>query len=155
MRTCCKCKKKKYESEFNFKHKATNLLQKACKVCTRKEVRDHYLKNHEYYLLKARQRNAAIRVENKHFIWGYLSTHPCVDCGESDPVVLEFDHVEGVKRESIAVIIRTNTINVVRKEIQKCVIRCANCHRRRTAKQYKWHKLASVAQLDRAHRFER
>jgi len=65
----------------------------------------------------------------------YLRDHPCVDCGESDHVVLEFDHV-GEKQSGVA-----NMVNDVKKwddilsEIEKCHVRCANCHKRKTAKQ--------------------
>jgi len=64
----------------------------------------------------------------------YLRDHPCVDCGISDPLVLEFDHVSGMKRASVSQLTRqalpTKTID---EEIGKCQVRCANCHRRRTA----------------------
>lgn len=37
------------------------------------------------------------REEARQYVWDYLSTHPCIDCGESDPRLLEFDHVKGKK----------------------------------------------------------
>ena len=36
----------------------------------------------------------------------YFATHPCADCGESDPVVLTFDHVRGTKRGNVSDMIR-------------------------------------------------
>jgi hypothetical protein len=66
--------------------------------------------------------------------WDYLLAHPCVDCGEADPVVLEFDH-RGNKRAQIVDLMRKHASwTDVLAEIQKCDVRCANCHRRRTAK---------------------
>ena len=42
------------------------------------------------------------RNEAKTFVQEYLSTHPCVDCGETNPIVLEFEHVRGKKKASIS-----------------------------------------------------
>lgn len=52
----------------------------------------------------------------------------CVDCGETDPQVLQFDHVRGVKRRNVT---PTMSLNDLREEIAKCDMRCANCHMRR------------------------
>jgi len=70
------------------------------------------------------------------WLLGYLATHPCVDCGEADPVVLEFDHRDG--KEKVAPISRMASdavaLPLLVAEVEKCVVRCANCHRRRTAR---------------------
>ena len=72
---------------------------------------------------------------NKEFVFSYLSTHPCVDCPESDPVVLEFDHVRGEKKCDLSkLVFKTVSLERIAAEIEKCVVRCANCHRRKTAK---------------------
>jgi len=57
----------------------------------------------------------------------------CEDCGEPDPVVLDFDHV-GPKRASVIVLAFGGYgLRTLKLETASCEIRCANCHRRRTA----------------------
>jgi len=64
-----------------------------------------------------------------------LLSHPCVDCGEPDPIVLDFDHVRGEKFLGIAeLIVRGFAMKVIIAEMKKCEVRCANCHRRITHK---------------------
>ncbi|MCA1554624.1 MAG: hypothetical protein LC737_09630, partial [Chloroflexi bacterium] len=80
----------------------------------------------------ARQRETA--EANARRVYEYLLTHACVGCGESDPVVLEFDHVRGEKLLSISEMIeRKYGWEMIYTEIQKRDVCCANCHRRRTA----------------------
>lgn len=67
------------------------------------------------------------------FLRDYLFDHPCVDCGETDPVVLEFDHID-TKSFDIAYGIRNNSWESVLREMDKCEVVCANCHRRRTSR---------------------
>ena len=69
----------------------------------------------------------------------YLRRHPCT-CGEADPTVLEFDHL-GDKICGVAYAIRHFAIMRLLEEMLKCVVRCVNCHRRRTAEVnggFKW-----------------
>lgn len=70
----------------------------------------------------------------RQYIRDYLSEHPCVDCGEHDFVVLDFDHVRGEKVKAISKMVSSAgySLETIQKEIDKCDVRCANCHRRRT-----------------------
>jgi hypothetical protein len=61
----------------------------------------------------------------------YFASHPCVDCGLADPVVLEFDHV-GEKHFDIGKGFEAYGWARVLDEIERCEVVCANCHRRRT-----------------------
>ncbi len=72
----------------------------------------------------------------------YLEAHPCVDCGEADPVVLDFDHVRDIKHAAISAMVRDRrSMKSIWAEIAKCEVRCANCHRRKTARTL-WHRVA-------------
>ena len=72
-------------------------------------------------------------------MWDYLKKHPCVDCGEKDPIVLEFDHLKD-KLIEVSRLVQYTSMNKMQNEIEKCEIRCANCHRRKTAIQFGWYK---------------
>ena len=75
----------------------------------------------------------------------YLETHPCVDCGELDPVVLQFDHINpDDKKQSVARLIDGSYWENALEEMQKCEVRCANCHTKRTAVQRGWWKAKLV-----------
>jgi len=96
-------------------------------------ARSHYARNSVDYKERARRRNDAVRKANRAFVAAYLSEHPCVDCGERDVLVLEFDHVRGVKKANVTDLVREAcSRRRLVLEIEKCEVRCANCHRRRT-----------------------
>jgi hypothetical protein len=61
----------------------------------------------------------------------YFASHPCADCGEVDPIVLEFDHLGG-KLFDIGTALPCQSWASILAEIEKCEVVCANCHRRRT-----------------------
>ena len=50
----------------------------------------------------------------------------CFDCGFNEhPSALHFDHVRGKKSFNIC---NAKSIKQAKREIAKCVVRCANCH---------------------------
>lgn len=79
------------------------------------------------------------RTANRKALYNYLLTHPCVDCSENDPVVLEFDHLDPKKKINNISSMMGNSWHSIKIEIDKCDVVCANCHRRRTAKTYNWY----------------
>lgn len=103
-------------------------------------TRDHYAANSDVYKARAKAHTALARVRNRTWLIEYLRSHPCVDCGESDPVVLEFDHRDGTDKTREVGIMANNGCSIAKleAETEKCDVRCANCHRRRTHKQRGW-----------------
>jgi 5-methylcytosine-specific restriction endonuclease McrA len=102
--------------------------------------------NRQTYERRSEERREAVKEdkykriqEAQQFIWDYLSTHPCRNCGESDPVVLEFNHVRGRKKYNISDMPRRGySIAAIQSELAKCEVLCANCHRRRTSRERGW-----------------
>ncbi|HBD24680.1 MAG: hypothetical protein A2566_03075 [Candidatus Zambryskibacteria bacterium RIFOXYD1_FULL_40_13] len=142
---CSKCKILKPIEDFNFKIKSKGIYQRQCKICTRTNIRNHYIKNKKYYLNKAQKRNLGLRTEINKYILDYFKNHHCIDCGESDPVVLEFDHRDRSEKDAhVSGFLRAMRLDMVKSEIEKCDVRCANCHRKRTAKQFHWFKLINT-----------
>lgn len=139
MKTCTCCNKIKRESEFNFKIKSRGTLQLHCRSCSRIYVRNHYKNNTEYYLNKARRRNKKFRAILRKYLWNYLKNHPCTDCGEKDPTVLEFDHIRD-KDIAVSMLVKYASMSRMVTEVEKCEVRCANCHRRKTAIQFGYYK---------------
>jgi hypothetical protein len=78
------------------------------------------------------------RTKIREALLSFLSTKQCIDCGETDPIVLEFDHKEPeTKTRNVARFLSGHfSWESVSREIEKCDVRCANCHRRKTYRQY-------------------
>ena len=143
MKKCTKCGKKRSIDDFNFKVKLLGIRQGQCKKCTRLYVKNHYNNNKEYYLAKTHKRNKLLRDQVNLYLCNYLLDHPCVDCGEKDLAVLEFDHTGQIpKFKAISHLIKDQVSLIkLQEEIDKCEVRCANCHRRKTAKDFKWFRI--------------
>ena len=84
------------------------------------------------------RRNKTYRVQTQERLAAHLAEHPCVDCGDDDIRCLEFDHRDpGLEVAPISVLLqRGRSWRTIAAEIEKCDVRCANCHRRRTADQF-------------------
>lgn len=129
---CGKCSKDKPVTEFNFTNKAKGWRASTCRSCQAAYKADWWEKNKVEALKKLHVSNARRKAVAKAFVADYLKTHGCVDCPETDPVVLEFDHVRGKKLHDVAKLVSHGyRIETIQAEIDKCEVRCANCHKRR------------------------
>ena len=142
---CCRCGDVKDLSQFSLKDRANGIPHSYCRECHAEWNRAHYLRNKETYIATARRNNAIYIAQNLRRLVEYLLEHPCIDCGESDLLVLDFDHRDRrTKRMAVSTLLRYAAWSALEEEIAKCDVRCANCHRRRTARQLGWQKLALV-----------
>ena len=136
---CPNCGKTKAWSAFSSRLVGEFRPVSYCRTCQRAYCKAHYRRNREKHNAGRYRRRRGERAANREFVWRYLESHPCVDCGESDIVVLEFDHVRGNKEGEISIMVgRGVSHDQLLQELAKCVVRCANCHRRKTALQLDW-----------------
>jgi hypothetical protein len=102
-------------------------------------VKDHYQRNKDAYL----RRNARFRLRNSEIIREHKAK-PCADCGVQYPYyVMDFDHREGESKVINLANASRLTRPTILKEIAKCDVVCANCHRERTYQR----KIKTTAQL--------
>jgi hypothetical protein len=103
----------------------------------RQYQRKWYAANKAVQRIRVKANTVKHLARNRNLIWDYLLSHPCVDCEEDNPIVLQFDHRDP-KQKLFA--IGRSLSNVGQKkllaEIAKCDVRCANCHIKRTNKQF-------------------
>lgn len=135
MKVCTKCGPPAQPIEnFAWRHRDKGTRQPICRTCQNAYNRMHYQTYRPKYIKKARLWSSNQSKVNAAFVIDYLRHHPCVDCGENDIVVLEFDHLRD-KLMDVSVLCRGGySLGKVQLEIAKCEVVCANCHRRRTAK---------------------
>lgn len=137
MKTCTKCLLPKEDNEFNWRSKSKGIRQWYCRACQNKSSSNHYKNNSLSY----KGRSIVRRNKLRDNFTQWMKDKSCVDCGEPDPIVLECDHVRGTKKFGISKMFRVcSSWEVILEELSKCEVRCANCHRRRTAKQFSWKK---------------
>lgn len=138
MRLCHICKEHKSESEFNRNSSRADGLQVRCKPCDSEMSQAYYRTHRERQLANIAGNKKRRFLDRREKLTAYLDEHPCVDCGESRIECLEFDHL-GDKVANISTAIRNWSWTRLLTEIEKCEVRCANCHRVRTAQQQGWY----------------
>lgn len=135
---CNKCNTNKPDVEFSYKNSAKGIRCSMCKLCHKEYAKTHYEKNKSEYDARARRNTPIYAARNKQLAAEYLQDKKCITCGESDLVVLDFDHRdETQKSHSVSkMICQGYAWNTILQEIAKCDVLCSNCHRRRTAAQF-------------------
>lgn len=131
--TCTKCGVSKEAESFAPRASARNGRASWCRECLARH------NNARYHADAGRRRyqrevDKGLRRRNSAYVDRYLVDKSCVDCGESDRRVLEFDHRDGTEKigHISTMVMKGFSLQRIANEIEKCDIRCANCHRRRT-----------------------
>ena len=94
--------------------------------------RKYYLAHREELKEKQKKKDLKRHKEIRKWFFDYKSTLKCEKCFERDPVCLDFHHIDPDKKEiTIARAIQTRWSKTsILKEIEKCIVLCANCHRK-------------------------
>lgn len=147
-KVCTKCGVEKISTEFRKRTAVKDGLQSWCKSCCKVHEKQHWDTN-ETRRETSKRRSVVSRQKMRECIYEYLVVHPCEDCGEDDPIVLEFDHIDPSQKSFTIGNAGKQIFSLVtlQEEISKCRVVCANCHRRRTARQFNWGKVNMVGML--------
>jgi hypothetical protein len=139
-RVCTKCGLEKPQEEFPFKNILRNVRHAVCKDCTAKRSSERYYNDPQLHIERVNQSRGDYLENNAQYVLDYLSEHPCIECGETNPVVLEFDHRPGVRKvERVSQMVTSGySLERIKAEIEKCDVRCSSCHRRKTSEERGW-----------------
>jgi hypothetical protein len=134
MKRCVTCGQTMAINQFNRKRSAKDGLQNVCRDCNRTRAREYYRNNRAQHVRIIVERTAQAKRLAREVTGDYLLSHPCVDCGEADIRVLDFDHRPGSgKTRNVMYLVNNGySLTRIRAEIEKCDVRCRNCHARVT-----------------------
>ena len=130
MKQCCKCKLFKPLSEFNKNKSRSDSLQSYCRFCDNIRKKTYYRNNVTKFVAYSRKQ----RDKLKQDIDQYKALRGCCRCPETDSRCLDFHHIDPTnKLASIAEMLQKVAARKIWTEIYKCIVMCANCHRKHHA----------------------
>ena len=137
---CRLCNIEKPLCEYFLRDKVKMKYHSECKICSgqKRRSKEHYEKYKKEYKQRAYKRNCKVKKENRIKLIEYFKLNPCIVCGETNPVVLDFDHRDDTKKSFAISAGILKKWEIILEEINKCDVLCANHHRIRTSKQLGW-----------------
>lgn len=153
LKQCKKCKQELPLDKF-YKSKYTkDGYRSYCKECDKENNRDYYLKHRKDLIQKQKEYTEANKEKVKEYQKLYSNLHkedkkayfkklyndkreylnslkyPCVKCGEARPWIIDFHHTNPENKEfEISDKYRGTSLELLEKEVKKCVCLCRNCH---------------------------
>lgn len=157
MKTCNRCKETKPVSEFNKKRESG--VQPYCRPCQGEYQREYYESGRGAVLENIYGNRKKRKKDIRLFLGDYYATHPCVDCGETDITVLDFDHLLEKNFGINKAIADVMSIDKIKAELENGEVRCSNCHRRITAERsrnwrWRYKNGFSIDELDYTEEFK-
>lgn len=135
--------------EFSRNKSKRDGRQTKCKICQKEyHKKVWYPKNRDRHIASVKK--GKLQRRNRHFIkiLKEYFINGCIDCGEKDDRILEFDHVRGVKKRTknrgtdgvMGLVRQGYSWRVIKEEIDKCEVRCRNCHKIKTYEEFNYYK---------------
>lgn len=123
---CNECKRNLPIEQFELEHtkKYGDIRRGTCRECRAKYRKKWRQENPELY------RAQATRHQDRQSEWLKEMKTPCIICGESEPVAIDFHHINPEEKEFTIGKHRGKNRAWLSQEISKCVCLCSNCHRK-------------------------
>lgn len=126
LKKCTKCECEKPYAEFSINKSKASGYSSECKACHKIIRKEYYEKN------KAKERSRTLETKQRQLqaFKDFKSQLSCKLCSENHPAVLQFHHTDPTEKEiEISLAVRLGwSKQRLQKEIDKCVVLCANCH---------------------------
>ena len=123
---CSKCSTEKVLEDFPYKNKELNVKNSVCKTCQREYKTIYYNNNKDTHY----ERNKITESKIRAYVTN-IKKQGCIICKETFEKCLEFHHLNPLNKDlSIAELCKKGSLNKVKLEIDKCILLCANCHRK-------------------------
>lgn len=129
MKICSTCRIPKDESLFHKNKNKKDGLQSQCKDCARLRDAKSYQANDRRKESIKSTRNFK-REYNKALARRYKALCKCHICGEKEPVALDLHHTDPSQKDLNPASLYSYSTKRLKDEIRKCIVLCANCHRK-------------------------
>lgn len=128
MKVCIECKCNKPLGEFRWKNKSKGWRKSECKECSKKRDKKYYTPHRKHLLKCAKKKRVTLKQEWHNDL---KKTMGCNRCGDLRWYLLEFHHSDPTTKEyAISDMFRMDfSTQRMLKEMNKCELLCANCHR--------------------------
>jgi hypothetical protein len=135
---CSKCRiEKDVVTLFKKRSDRAHAYHSWCVECKQEYDRlkiNYKLRNDDHFLKLHKERNRRSIQTKRSLVKDYLRSNPCLNCGESDVEVLDFDHKDRLSKEDAIsnMVHNLKPTDKIFAEIAKCDVLCGNCHRHKT-----------------------
>ena len=126
-KVCTKCEVDKPLTEYCKQAKGKMGVQPACKACMNIAYKNSRAKKHQHYMDVAKQR----RQKYSQQFQEWKAQQKCLVCQEDEECCLDLHHLDPSEKEGLVSDMAFNQPwETLLLEINKCVVLCANCHRK-------------------------
>lgn len=124
---CSRCNDEKAQTEYCKSSRMKDGLQSACKPCMNDSyTRSRKKKQTHYRQVQTEREQRYVQRFNE-----WKATQKCLKCGDADSACLDFHHLDpSTKDGDISNLVKGRVWETLQKELQKCVVLCASCHRK-------------------------